>query len=253
MNVIAITATCGRHYCVERTVRMFLEQDYDGDHTLLIYNNSDIPQSIDVLPHEFHNRKNKAIYLINKSNLANAKDKRYTNLGDIYMDALSIAIEFGPFDVITFMDDDDIFLPNHISEGVKGLKRAHDQGKTAYKPIKSYFRHAGGVDLMSNTLEPSIFVDFQHIVKYGFSPTTTDQHLQWVNPLVYNNQILVDDLGKPTLIYNWGDDFPTFKTSGDAGNINNFNNYRRYSQDHGDRIIKPCKLEDIEKIYATIK
>lgn len=233
LKVACITATCGRHRCVERTLAFFLDQDYSEDHMLLIYNNSDVEQSLPdlTLP------DNKKVLLVNNHvNLRTGEP--YSNLGDIYTDALSFIPD--EYNVFTFMDDDDIFLPNHISEGTLGYFRGNiNKGSIAYKPAKSYYRDVRGISLMSNTLEPSIFVQSKHIRNYGFSPVTTEQHLRWVNPLVYNNQIFVDEEGSPTLIYNWGDTFPTFKTSGDFHNPNNFSNYRSSSKDHGDRIITP--------------
>jgi hypothetical protein len=246
MNVCSITATCGRHKLMERSLRFFLDQDYEGMHTLLIFNNSHISQSLG----EIEMPENKQIILIN-NDLSYRTGKSYETLGDIYNDAL-LSVPSG-VDVITHADDDDIFLPNHISMGVLGLATAQIQDKTAYKPAKSYYRHPGGIQLMSNTLEPSIFVDADHIKKYGYSNTTTDQHLQWVNPLVYEKKIYVEETGTPTLIYNWGDtDIPTFKTSGNAGHPNKFNNYMNFSQDHGDRVLTPWRKEEVQKYYDLV-
>jgi len=247
MKVCAIAATCGRHKLMERSIRLFLEQDYEGIHELLIYNNSPVSQSLFNFSTE---KPNKLVTLINQSN-CNRTNEPYNNLGDIYNDALKYVSP--DTQVIIHWDDDDIFLPNHISEGIKGLRRGIDEGKVAYKPSKSYYRHPGGIELMSNTLEPSIFVAAEHIQKYGYSQGTTDQHLQWVNPLVYEQKIRVDDSGAPTLIYNWGDtDIPTFKTSGNAGHPNNFSNYRNFSRDHGDQILTPWKKEEVQKYYDLV-
>jgi hypothetical protein len=255
-------ATCGRHKLAERSLRFFVDQDYADEHTLLIYNNSDVPLKLDTsdmgssiglgeiepgYPRvTFAKVGNKNITLMNK-----LPEIKYSNLGEIYTDALEKVPE--DTDVIIHWDDDDIFLPNHITEGVNGLQKAVEEGKTAYKPAQSYYRHPGGIQLMSNTLEPSIFVLASHIREHGYGQTTTDQHLQWVNPLVYGKKIRVDDSGTPTLIYNWGDtDIPTFKTSGNAGHPNNFSNYRDFSRDHGDQVLIPWKKEEVQKYYNLI-
>lgn len=248
MKVCAIMATCGRHKLAERSLRFFLDQDYTDKHVLLIYNNSNVEQTTFVAKNEVDPYKD--IILIN-NNISSRTGQPYQNLGDIYTDALTHVPE--DTDVIIHWDDDDIFLPNHISEGVEGLICAQLIQKKAYKPAKSYYRHPGGIQLMSNTLEPSIFTEADHIRKYGYSTTTTDQHLQWVNPLVYGNMILVDDNGKSTLIYNWGDtDIPTFKTSGNAGHPNNFKNYRDFSRDHGDQVLIPWSKENVQKYYDLV-
>lgn len=223
---------------MERSLRLFLEQDYRDPVTLVVYNNSLVKQKMGI--HDI--KLNQFIEVWNA-------DKKYTNLGEIYNDILQYVYDDGK-SIITHWDDDDLFLRDHISEGVKGLERG---GKTAYKPAKSYFRHGGGTELMSNVLEPSMFVKASHILKYGYAESTTDQHLQWVNKLTSSNEIFVDEAGKPTLIYNWGDtDIPTWKTSGGGANQQSFDNYRAFSQDHGDKILTPWKKEEVEKYYKLV-
>lgn len=254
MHVVAIMATCGRHKLCERSLRFFLDQDYTGEHTLLIFNNSHIEQHGGPIRNE-DMPDNKHLILVNQCIDSETKEK-YTNLGAIYRDALKELDHIVPEpDIIIHWDDDDIFLPDHISAGVSGIEyaRKYNMGFIAYKPAKSYYRHPNGVELMSNTLEPSIFVEANHIKEHGYSLTTTDQHLQWVNPLVYEKKIFVDEDGIPTLIYNWGDvHIPTFKTSGNATHPDNFNNYRAFSKDHGDGLIIPWKKEDVQEYYNLV-
>lgn len=239
MKVTAITATAGRHMCIERSIRLFLDQTYENA-VQLIYNNSEVDQ---VLDEDIPNGK---IILVNNGRDLETKDK-YQSLGAIYRDSLKFVPE--GTDIITFWDDDDQFLPTHIEEGVKGYLRG---GKSAYKPKFSWYKHRGGFDKMENNLEPSIFVSYEHIKKYGFSDKTTEQHLHWLEPLIAANDIYVDPDGPSTLIYDWSQEIPTFKTSGDFHNPNNFNNYRRNSQDHGDGIITPISKYEAATYYRKI-
>lgn len=238
---MAICATAGRHTCLERSVRFFLDQNYEGKHTLLIFNNAkhSLVLNLPVLS------SNKKVVLINSC------ERNYENLGQIYNDT----IPYIDSEIVCFWDDDDIFLPNHISEGVKGYVKAtlrSDKLYRAYKPEKSYFRSILGVELVANTLEPSIFIDAEIIKSIGFKETTSDQHLKWVSYLEHTNSLKTDPEGEPTLIYNWGDtDIPTWKTSGDPANPNNFNNYRNFSQDHGDGIVTPLPSTEVLKYYKT--
>ena len=248
-KVVAIMATCGRHQCLERSVKLFLNQDYENKH-LLIYQNSEIPQKLDSkLKVEFGDK----ITLIN-NHIDKNTNQRFANLGAIYNNAIDHIPN--DTDIIIFWDDDDIFLTNHISAGVEGLnkvKQLIDKKYIAYKPSRSFYRHANGIELMGNVLEPSIFVEADHIKRYGFSNTTTEQHWQWLNPLHHEQTLYQDDNGIPTLLYNWGDtNIPTFKTSGDFHNPNNFNNYRNFSQDHGDQIITPLSDDEVSKFYLEI-
>lgn len=247
-NVWSICATSGRHQLVERSLACFLAQDYDGPHTLLIYNNSEVAQDLPSL----NLPDNKSVVLVNCF-IDRETNESYTNLGAIYRDALQDVDSQA--DIITHQDDDDLFLPNHISEGVKGYQKAQSSSfwYRAYKPEQSWFRHASGIERMGNNLEPSIFVEADYIRKYGYKLTTTDQHFGWFGPLLENDELYIDKEGIPTLIYNWGDvNIPTFKTSGNAGSPNNFNNYRVFSQDHGDQVITPLSREELQKYYDEV-
>lgn len=239
-KVAVITATAGRHHCLERVVRFFLDQTYENS-VQLIFQNSSSPQRLNA------NIPSNRVILINQS-LDSDTGKGYVTLGAIYKDAVKHIPE--DVEIVNFFDDDDIFLPNHIEEGIKGLNRG---GLIAYKPYKSFYRTKDRVVLVNNTLEPSIFVKKEHIQQYGFKDTTSDQHLAWVHPLVDHKQIFEDTKGPATMCYNWGDPFPTFKTSGDPRNPSNFNNYRRHSMDHGDGIVTPMSRNEAEKYYQQFK
>jgi SAM-dependent methyltransferase len=238
MKVTAICATSGRHACLERAVGFFLAQTY-LDKELLIYNNSSVPLSLaEGYP---------GIICINAP-LDAITGRRYTNLGSIYRDALS----FVDSDIVCFWDDDDAYLPDHIEEGVKGLQRAKSLGDyKAYKPKYSWYRDANGIHAMDNTLEPSIFVEYETLKQYGFYQSTSDQHLKWINGLLNNGQIWADPTGTPTLIYDWSQAIPTYKTSGDPSNPSNFNNYQIRSQDHGDWIITSVAPDSYYQEFYT--
>lgn len=237
MKVCVITATAGRHQCIERSIRFFLDQDYEDGYQL-IFNNSPYTQRLN------KNVPADKVVLVNQW-WNSETNQAYKNLGEIYRDAIKHILP--GTDVISMFDDDDIFLPNHISEGVKGLQRC---GKTAYKPEYSYYKDRGRFVKLINTFEPSIFVKAEHILKYGFSDMTTAQHLQWVDPLIQQNEICSDPDGPSTLVYDWSQEIGTFKTSGNAQNPENFNNYRKASVDHGDGIITPWSKQSVEKYYV---
>lgn len=239
--VCLITATHGRHKCVERIVRFVLDQDYQGKIYHLIYNNACISQRLNKnLPED------KFILVNNCHNKITGQ--RYENLGQIYRDAITFIPEDA--EVVNMMDDDDIFLPAHVSSGINGLLKG---GKTAYKPDQSYYRDRGNFVKMVNTFEPSIFVRKDHILKYGFADNTTEQHLQWVHPLIESGEIFCDPDGESTLIYDWSQEIPTYKTSGDFHNPKNFENCRAHSDDHGDGIITPATPREVSKYYKMVR
>lgn len=242
MKVCCVTCTAGRLKCLERNVRMFLEQNIP-DAVQLIYQNSSVPLQLDPsIP------KDRVILVNNHLDLVT--DRKYETLGAIYRDALT----FVPKDVevINHFDDDDFFLPQHISEGIKGLK---ESGKTAYKAKFSIFLTRGNPpELKENVMEPSIFVKKEHIERYGYGLETSAQHLTWVDPLARDKELFSNPEGIPTLAYNWnGMGEQVFKTSGDPNNPDNFKNYHNYSQDYGAGVLKPVPREVIEVYYNKIK
>jgi len=239
MKVCLVTATKNRHSHLERLVRFTLNQT-SNEYTHLIFNNSEIPL-----------RLNKSLpvdkFILVNHPISDATGSSYTTLGEIYTDAIKHIP--GDCDVINFMDDDDVFFNNHVEEGIKGLIKG---GLIAYKPEKSWYKQGKlKAVLVNNTMEPSIFVRTEHVKQYGFSLETTAQHLQWINPLVYERQIFSDKDGKPTYICDWSQEIPTYKTSGNPSNPNNFENYSLSSKDIGDGVITPIS-ESWAKHYCRL-
>ncbi len=226
LKVCLLTCTKNRNKHIKRLVRFILDQTYTN-FVHIIFNNS----TTDIRLNE-NLPKDKFILVNNSKSLSTRKP--YTTLGEIYNDA----IRFIPEDakLVNFTDDDDIYLEDHVQEGVDGYIRG---GLKAYKPRKSWYKHRNGMDLVENVLEPSIFVEVEHVKKYGFGLESVAQHHKWLNPLVINKEIFVDD-GKPTYICDWSGEIGTFKTSGNPHNVNNFKNYDKNTQDIGDSIITPC-------------
>lgn len=190
--------------------------------------------------------ENKHVFLINNCSDTEGSGP-YTNLGAIYRDAIKAIPPQA--EIICFCDDDDIYLENHFTEGVKGFLKAKQQGKLAYKPAQTYYFH-DQIALVSNTMEPSFFVDANHIKQYGFHLTTANQHIKWVEAL--EDRVLVDNTGTPTYVYTWGNQIPTFKTSGDPGNPNNFLRYKNFSQDHGDGKVTPAPYSKVMEVYRKV-
>lgn len=249
MEVIAICATKGRHFHLERTLGFFLNQDCSLHHSLIIYNNSDVKQELDVntiknLPF------NKSVYLVNSSqNLI--KKTPYSSLGEIYNDILLLKPFFTEDSIICHFDDDDIYLPNHISEGVKGLLKGN---KKAYKPKRSYYispENSSPV-LVENVLEPSIFVKYEHLSKYGYGNKNTSLHHQWLQPLIENKEIFIDEEGVPTFIYDWSGIIPIWKTSGGGDTDETFKNYDKFSKEHGDKKISKMPDSQLTKYYYNL-
>lgn len=243
MKLTLVTCFYGRAEKVERLLRMFIDQTYNGPLHLLLYNNSPYHQVLD----DIRLPANKTITLVN-----NFKDiktgKEYTNTGDIFRDALTFVPE--DTNVINFFDSDDCFLPTHATEGVKGYKKAVSLFKFAYKPYYSYFLSANGIEKAHNTLEPSIFVSFDVLKHYGFFQTSATYHQGWESPLKSKDKIYMPEDGAPTLIYNWEKGHNTFKISGSGDDgPTNLRKHREFETDFGDGVLTPAPSYVAEKYY----
>lgn len=231
MKIAALCASAGRHSALERSLGFFLAQT-DKTSKLIIFENSEVYQE---LTSSLSDEDKDRIILYNQ-HIDSQTGKPYTSVGAIWADALRVVPK--DIDAIAIWNDDDYYLPNHIEEGIKGLSRALMSDKVAYKPKKSIAMYEG-FKFDENTFESSIFVTKEHLLKYGFSLTDGDYDLQWVNPLLESNTILIDPNGPSTMIYDWGGDIPVYKVSGDMNNPDNFKNIRKGNNDFGDKIITP--------------
>lgn len=234
--VISLCATKNRFTHMRKLIRCFLEQDYPGKHYLLIYNNSTDIQSLG----EFPMSDNKEIILINNY-ISKKTGKPYTQLGDIYNDILSVIDILNP-EVVSLFEDDDLYLPNHVSEGVKGLQKG---GKNGYKPQKSWFIDTVGMRLQENVMEPSVFLKYSYIKERGYGSGTADAHLHWYGDLRANDDLFVDPEGYPTFLYDWSNRIPAYKVSGDPVNPENFENCTKHSQDIGSGVLTPISREEL--------
>lgn len=235
MKIVGLMATHGRHSRCERAVGMFLQQDHDNKH-LIILQNSSVPQKLDK---EYPN-----ITLINECN--------FSSLGEIYNRMLDFLPE--DTDLICIFDDDDIFLKNHFSEGKNGYLRG---GKKAYKPNYSFFVEAKNISPMCNILETSWFIDVNVIKKLKFKNECKAHHSTWIHWLLQNNELYVDLVGPKTMGCVWVDvdNSPLMCHSSALGGTDSvhFDFFRKNTQDHGDGIISPWSLEKLIPVYDKFK
>lgn len=248
-----LTATHGRYKCLQRNLKCYIDQDYTGPSVMFICN-SGKPLK---LPEDFELPAHKNIYIDNCGAMG------FSSVGEKYNHALKLALQLYPdISIVTSADDDDIFLPNHMSEGKTGIRRTAEQNKWGYKPQQSYYRYRDEngdvqIKLEQNTLEPSIFVFKQHLEQWGYANVSIKYHQMWLDPLFIMNDILVDPEGMPTLIYNWGDNggvdsWDIYKMSGAAEDTQrNFNAHLLHSKDMGDGILYPA--EDNSEYYDLSK
>jgi len=248
MHIVAICCTYNRDKCLQRILRSFLEQTYEGKKTLLVFNSGKETSLAG-----FENTENTNIILVNQTKglLSNAD---YQSVGEKYNDALSYIEQFAPdCEVVTSYDADDIFLPNHIEEGYKGYKKALEANKKAYKPKYSYFRNTLGVFKAENVFEPSIFVSYAHMKEFGYAEQSVTYHDKWLHPLVEKDEILVDKYGESTFIYDWSGEIPVYKMSGQKESKQNFLLSQKSEKDTGNGTTVPISKEKYLTYCKLIK
>lgn len=245
-KVTLITCYIGRSKYIKRILASFLAQDYEGHIELILYHNGyghhQLSKDILLPP-------NRTIKMIN-NHLDYKTNKEYTNTGAIFRDALIHATG----EIINFFDSDDLFLPNHTSEGVLGYKRARALNKEAYKPKYSYHVYLDKWSLEENNMEPSIFVRQAYLAITGFGPVSSSYHQQWLSPLQNNQIILVEPKGTPTFLYDWHKGHNTFKISG-AGDDSekNFKNHRIHESSFiEEHTLSPLSKDELNRQYEEI-
>jgi hypothetical protein len=231
---------------MRRCLTYFLLQDYEGEHTQFIFNNSEVPTELDLTGWDLP--VNKRVVLIN-SFFSYQTGMPYTNLGQIYADCMT-HVTFG--DVINFMDDDDQYLKNHIRQGVKGLTKAKTMGKIAYKSKFYFFKAEHQLFSCVNCYEPVFFIDIEHIRKYGFwdgpnyDEKTANHHHRWMDPMGEQQLLWEAEEGLPTFVQDWDTwEIVGYKTSCNAMSLDNFTECRKRANDHG--ILKPYTVEEMKQ------
>ncbi len=234
--VSCVMCTYGRFSEVQRSLTFFLDQNYEHKE-LIIFNTAGKRLELS------EELKNKNIQIINQQ-ISTETNKPYTNIGEVRRDS----IKHMKGDIYICWDDDDLFLPHHISQGVKKLI---DCGKLAWKSKYSFFTGNGGdtFDMVENNMEASVLMWKEVLDVASFKDGNGDEHAPWLAYVRKNNQFVERDLITPneSYVYYWGDGL--HKQSGDLGNPDNFENHKKSSVDFGN---EPLNRVDVSKFYGMI-
>jgi hypothetical protein len=226
--VSCLMTTYGRFECVERSVAYWLNQDYINKE-LVILNTAPVELELDV------RLQGKGIRIVNQKTI-HGTDIPYTNVGQIRADVVKLAL--GKY--LCFWDDDDAYLPWHISQGVDYLLKT---GKKAYKPAQSYWSDDAGKTfvLARNAMEASVIAETESIQIYGFKDSNGGEHVTWMQGLLSEEQLDENYEVTPfeSYAYIWGDEIASHKQSGWIDDPNNFENHKKASTDFG---VRPLSL-----------
>lgn len=244
-KISAVMCTFGRFKCAERAINCFVNQTYSGPKELIIFN-TDVEYEY-TLSKEFEKYD---ITVIN-CNTDYITKKDYTNVGAIRRDALTHATG----DYYICWDDDDIFLPWFMQQGMDYIKNIGEaNGEFAFKPCQSFFKTNTYLKLAINVMEASVISDINKIREYGFKLETGSEGLGWYNKMLKageldsNNRYCI-----PQYCFNWGDvaDMnPGHKQSGNIGDPNNFEHHKKHTIDHA---TEPVKLYNSKELKSTFK
>ena len=234
MKVSCIMCTYRRRKYVERAVSMFLDQDYQGEKELIIYNTDP------AYPVRIPNQEANIKIINNGTDQVTGRD--YTNVGSIRRDALEHAS--GALHV-TF-DDDDWYAPWFLRQGVEGLLMTSQK---AWKPVKSFFKTNNGIELVKNTLEASVIVRMEEMT---FGLSTGSEGLDWYTRLrdegeLDENQVL----SIPAYAFDWSTPYnePVHRQSGTIDRPNNFQEHKAACKDIHDRPIQRISVEHFNEPF----
>jgi hypothetical protein len=241
MKVSCVCCTYGRFGFVRRSLACWLNQDY-ADAELIVFNTAEEPLVLDDALHA------RGVRLINQSR-DTVDGLPYASLGAVRRDALAHAHG----DVYVCWDDDDLYLPWHLSQGMAHLERC---GRGAWMPAQSYFSNDGGrtYQLARNAFEASVLVRIEHLHRYGFDVGKSGaEHLTWRMTMVAEGELSEHDEVTPfeSYAYVWGE--PGHKLSGEIDRPDNFDRHRAQSTDFGGgETLRPESQDKLEALYANI-
>jgi len=231
--------TYGRFESVRQSSTFWKYQDYDNKE-LIIFNTATEPIELDESMYAEND-----IRVINQR-VETATGKPYTSLGKIREDSL----EYATGDLYSCWDDDDMFLPWHMSQCVD---RMVESGRKAWMPGTSYWSPDGGqtFEHAKNAMEAAVLVDIDELKKYGFNYESGSEHLPWRHGLRDNGELIenVEVTPYESYAYIWGAPEAPHKTSGHLGQENNFEIHKAGSTDFGTgkklTFVDPVQVESL--------
>lgn len=244
-KISCVMTTYRRFTCVERSIAMFLAQDYT-DTELIIYNtDTKYPLSLD---RTFDPLEGTKIKVIN-NNIDFETKTSYTNVGAIRRDAFRFATGDG---YITW-DDDDIFFPWNIRQCIDGITQS---GKSSWKPRHSFIKFVGKTpELAYTNMEASILTKTEKISEFGFNLQQTGaEHLGWLDKLREQDDILIDDDAIPGYCFYWSDEMSVggHKQSNMPEFFlpDNFERHKLYTIDYVKRPITRKHISDYKDVFT---
>tara|TARA_Y100000310_G_C20574046_1_gene759564 strand:- start:293 stop:1093 length:801 start_codon:yes stop_codon:yes gene_type:complete len=241
-KISAVMCTYGRFQTVRQSATFWKYQDYDNKE-LIIFNTSPIPIELDDSLLEYD------IRVVNQQTETDTVEP-FSSLGKIREDAL----EYATGDIYICWDDDDMFLPWHMSQGVEKLLEC---GDPAWMPGQSYWSCDGGetFEHAQNAMEAAVLVDIDELKKYGFSHESGAEHLPWRRGMQNDGKLDEQVMVTPyeSYAYVWGSADAPHKTSGNINQPNNFEHHKAGSTDFGEgEKLTFVPNDQVEKLFINV-
>jgi glycosyltransferase involved in cell wall biosynthesis len=220
------TSTYGRLSKLSETVSCFLDQDYDNKE-LIILNNHPLTLECNLPDIKIYN------------------EPIYPTLGD----CRNRLIELANGEFIRTWDDDDLYFPWTLSQGIENIKDS-----PAWKPKKSWFwMKYKEPELAENVFEAAMLVRTDVAKKYGYlSKSGGNEHETLIKGIDKEGGCYNDDMGiMASYVYRWG--WGMWHISGSLGSDNIENRtktWTKHNNDVGDGRIKYQKLDDYWKYFS---
>lgn len=241
-KVSCVMTTYRRFNCVERSISMFLNQDYENCE-LIIYNTDvEYPISLDETFKDIHNIK-----IIN-NNIDFETKKEYDNTASIRRDAKF----FADGDYYITWDDDDIFFPWNIRQCVDGIIKTNS---LAWKPYQSFMKYLGvEPSLYFNYLEASFIVSMNAINQHGFKKGVSgSEHLGWFEAIEKEGKMKVDESAIPGYCFYWSDtiDIGGHKQSNydEFQRPDNFQRHKEFTTDYAKRKFRNVSIISYKDLF----
>jgi hypothetical protein len=241
-KVSCVMTTYRRFNCVERSISMFLNQDYENKELIIYNTDTEYPISLDETFKNIHNIK-----VIN-NNIDFETKKEYDNTSSIRRDAKF----FADGDYYITWDDDDIFFPWNISQCVDGIIKTNS---LAWKPYESFMKQLGAEPLLYfNYLEASFIVKMDAINKYGFKKGVSGpEHLGWFEEIEKDNKMKVDKSAIPGYCFYWSDtlDIGGHKQSNydEFQRPDNFQRHKEFTTDYAKRKFTNKDITEYKELF----
>lgn len=219
---VALLYTYNRPELLGRSIRCWLEQEYENKQLCIFNNgNTDIILGGDLSG----NIANNEIQIVN-SNISSKTGFIYNELGEIYNDGLvyfKTIIENA--DLLTMWQDDDMYLPHFLNSCNDLIK--YSKLPDVFKTKEFIFYDKGNKYNRKdeNNAEGSWIIDIKFLLEIKFAEPHIHPESSIHAKLNSNINYIKDSNAKPSYIYEWNNGI--YHISGGYNNPNNFNIHRQ--------------------------